>query len=153
MTTQIRTSDNTSDEVDEFLEDNGDEFTNFNISGIYTHDSRNRRTFGTEGFFQRAAIEVAVPSSDLEYYKASYRNIWLYPLNDVFTLAARSELGYGDSYGDTTDLPFFEKFRAGGSDSVRGFRDNTLGPQDSQDDAFGGNFLTTAVTTMNLCGL
>ena len=69
--------------------------------------------------------------------------MWLIPLTKVFTLATRSEIGYGDSYGDTTDLPFFEKFRAGGTGSVRGFRDNTLGPQDSRDDAFGGNFVTT----------
>lgn len=143
-TTQISTNTNTSDEVIEFLDDNGDDFINFNITGIYTHDSRNRRTFGTKGFFQRARVEVTVPSSDLEYYKIDHQHIWLLPLNDTFTFATRSELGYGDSFGSTTDLPFFEKFRAGGTGSVRGFRDNTLGPQDSQDDAFGGNFLTTA---------
>ena len=143
-TTQIRTNSNSSDEVIDFLDDNGDDFLNFNLTGIYAHDSRNRRTFGTKGFYQRARLEVAVPSSDLEYYKIDHEHIWLLPLNDFFTFATRSEIGYGDSYGDTTDLPFFEKFRAGGTGSVRGFRDNTLGPQDSEDDAFGGNFLTTA---------
>jgi outer membrane protein insertion porin family len=143
-TTQITTSSNSSDEVLQFLNDNGDDFLNFNVTGFYTHDSRNRRTFGTKGFYQRARLELSVPGSDLEYYKASHEHIWLLPLNDTFTFSTRSELGYGDSFGSTTDLPFFEKFRAGGSGSVRGFRDNTLGPQDSQDDAFGGNFLTTA---------
>lgn len=143
-TTQITTSDNSSDEVISFLDDNGDDYVNFNLTGIYTHDSRNRRTFGTKGFFQRARFEFSVPSSDLEYYKASHEHIWLYPINETFTFATRSEIGYGESFGSTTDLPFFEKFRAGGSDSVRGFRDNTLGPRDSEDDAFGGNFVTTA---------
>ncbi|MFK7794430.1 MAG: outer membrane protein assembly factor BamA [Gammaproteobacteria bacterium] len=143
-TTQITTSSNSSDEVVGFLDDNGDDFLNFNLTGIYSHDSRNRRTFGTKGLFHRARFEFTVPSSDLEYYKVSHEHIWLYPLNDTFTLSTRSEIGYGDSFGSTTDLPFFEKFRAGGSDTVRGFRDNTLGPQDSEDDAFGGNFLTTA---------
>ena len=143
-TTQITTSSTSSDEVVSFLDDNGNDFVNLNLTGIYTHDSRNRRTFGTKGFYQRARFEFSVPSSDLEYYKASHEHIWLYPINDTFTFSTRSEIGYGDSFGSTTDLPFFEKFRAGGSDSVRGFRDNTLGPQDSQDDAFGGNFVTTA---------
>ncbi len=143
-TTQINTNSNTSDEVLEFLNDNGDDYINFNLTGIYAHDSRNRRTFGTKGFYSRARFEFTVPSSDLEYYKADHEHLWLIPINETFTFATRSEIGYGDSFGSTTDLPFFEKFRAGGSDSVRGFRDNSLGPQDSEDDAFGGNFLTTA---------
>ena len=141
---EISDTTNSSDEVLQFLEENGDDYLNFTLTAVYTHDSRNRRVFGTSGFFQRARLELAVPYSDLEYYKIDYENLWLFPLTKVFTLAARSALGYGDRYGDTTDLPFFEKFRAGGTGSVRGFRDNTLGPQDSRDDAFGGNFLTTA---------
>lgn len=143
-TTEITTNTNISDEIQEFLDDNGRDFLNFNIAGNYTHDSRNRRIFGTKGLFHRATLELSVPLSDLEYYKVSHEHIWLLPLNDTFTFATRSEIGYGDSFGSTTDLPFFEKFRAGGAGSVRGFSDNTLGPQDSQDDAFGGNFLTTA---------
>ncbi|MDW3095207.1 MAG: outer membrane protein assembly factor BamA [Gammaproteobacteria bacterium] len=143
-TTEISTNDSTSDEVNEFLNDNGDDYITFNLSGLYTHDSRNRRIFGTKGLYHRTRFEFTVPSSDLEYYKGSHENIWLFPLNEIFTLSTRSEIGYGDSFGSTTDLPFFEKFRAGGTGSVRGYRDNTLGPQDSRDDAFGGNFLTTA---------
>ena len=141
--TGIDQATDSSDEVDEFLRDNGDEYTNFSLTGTYTHDSRNRRVFGTRGLYQRARVELTVPYSDLEFYKIDHQHIWLYPLSKIFTLATRSELGYGDSYGDTTDLPFFRKFRAGGTGSVRGFTDNTLGPLDSQGDAFGGNFLTT----------
>ncbi len=143
-TTEINTSSNSSNEVTGFLNDNGNDYLNFNVTGVYTHDSRNRRTFGTKGLYHRARLEFSVPASDLEYYKASHEYIWLFPINETFTLATRSEIGYGDSFGSTTDLPFFEKFRAGGTGSVRGFRDNTLGPQDSQNDSFGGNFLTTA---------
>ena len=143
--TEIDISDtDASDEIIEFLEDNGETFVNLNVTALYLHDTRNRRVFGTEGFYQRARLEFAFPYSELEYYKIDYENLWLLPLTKIFTLATRSEIGYGDSYGDTTDLPFFEKFRAGGTGSVRGFRDNTLGPQDSNDDAFGGNFVTTA---------
>ena len=142
--TEITTNTGTSDEVNEFLDDNGDEYFNLNITGAYSHDTRNRRTFGTEGLYQRLTLEFSVPYSDLEYYKAAYEATWLYPLGELFTLSTSGELGYGDSYGDTTDLPFFEKFRAGGTGSVRGFRDNSLGPRDSEDDSFGGNFVTTA---------
>ena len=142
--TKVTTGTDTSEEIYNFLQDNGSKFTNINVSGNITHDTRNRRIFGTEGFYQRARVELAVPMSGLEYYKVDYKNIFLYPLTDIFTLSTRSQVGYGDSYGDTTDLPFFQKYRAGGSSSVRGYRANSLGPRDSKDRAYGGNLLTTA---------
>src|SRR5690606_22528975 len=45
----------------------------------------------------------------------------------------RTNLGFGDGYGDTQGLPFFQNFFAGGLSSgggtVRGFDENSLGPR------------------------
>jgi outer membrane protein insertion porin family len=39
-----------------------------------------------------------------------------------------ADIGYGHSYGKTKGLPFFENYYGGGTGSVRGFKNNTLGP-------------------------
>ncbi len=142
--TEITTSDNTPLEVIDFLNENGDEYDSLTLNTNFTHDTRNRSLFPNKGSRQTAAIEFSVPGSDLEFYKLSYENSFYFSRGETFTLSLGSEIGYGDQYGDTTDLPFFEKFRAGGFDSVRGYESNSLGPRDSFDDSFGGNFLTTA---------
>ena len=55
------------------------------------------------------------------------------------------ELAYGDGYAGTDGLPFFENYYGGGSASIRGFRDNTVGPRDTPRDVsqiarpFGGS--------------
>jgi outer membrane protein insertion porin family len=61
-------------------------------------------------------------------------------LADTVTFSFKAGLGYGDAYNDTTDLPFFEKYTAGGVRTVRGYDYNTLGPRDSKNQSYGGNF-------------
>ncbi len=142
--TEIDTTLNTPLEVQEFLRENGSEYDNLTLNTNFTHDTRNRSLFPNKGNRQTVGLEFSVPLSDLEFYKVSFENAFYFPLGETFTLSLSSEIGYGDAYGDTSDLPFFEKFRAGGFDSVRGYENNSLGPEDSFGDSFGGNLLTTA---------
>lgn len=142
--TGINTSINTPQEILDFIDDNGNDYTNFTFTGAFAHDTRNRSLFPQRGNRQQLTLELAIPGSDLEYYKISYDNTIYFQLSDIFTLSLGGEIGYGKEYADTTDLPFFEKLRAGGFDSVRGYESNSLGPRDSFGDPFGGDFLTTA---------
>ncbi|MBT8125362.1 MAG: outer membrane protein assembly factor BamA [Gammaproteobacteria bacterium] len=142
--TEIDTTINTPLEVQDFLRENGTEYDNLTLNTNFTHDTRNRSLFPNKGNRQTVGLEFSVPGSDLEFYKVSLENAFYFPLGETFTLSLSSEIGYGDQYGDTSDLPFYEKFRAGGFDSVRGYENNSLGPRDSFGDSFGGNFLTAA---------
>jgi outer membrane protein insertion porin family len=112
-----------------FVDVYGDRYNLFKMSASWTQSTLNRGQLATRGYSQSVAVDMAVPGSDLTYYKLTYNGQYFMPLTQSLTLRFRGELGYGDGYGDVEHLPFFENFYAGGYGSVRGFKSNTLGPQ------------------------
>lgn len=100
----------------------------WSLQAGWQRDSRNKFFAPTRGAYQRVGAEIALPGSDLEWYKIAYEIGRYFPLWGDYALLAKAELGYGDGYGDTSRLPFYQHFYAGGVRSVRGFEDNTLGP-------------------------
>ena len=127
-----------SEEVRRFRDENGGRFTTLLVTGAWAKDSRNSRFLPTRGSLSRLSGEVAVPGSKLKYYKLFARHQRLFPLPNDFVFALDGELGYGDGYGGTGELPLTENFFAGGLRSVRGFEANTLGPRDSKEEPIGG---------------
>jgi outer membrane protein insertion porin family len=112
-----------------FLDENGDNYLNWTITSSWSQSTLNRGRMATRGTSNSVSFEVSMPGSDLEFYKLNYRGEVYFPIKGLWTVRLRGELGYGDGYGDTTELPFYEHFFAGGFGSVRGFESNTLGPR------------------------
>ena len=121
----------------------------------WSFDTRNDYLLPSRGMLNRLQAEIALPGSDLEYYRLSYDFEYYRPLTRWLILKAGVSLGYGNTYGSTASaqcpafsstgaalpgsqapcgLPFFKNFYAGGPGSVRGFTANTLGPTSN----FGG---------------
>ncbi len=96
----------------------------------WAYDTLDSPFFPSRGTLHRVTAEIAVPGSDLEYYRLIYGASSYLPLGADYTLKLKGELGYGDGYGDTADMPFFKNFYAGGASSVRGFSARSLGPKD-----------------------
>ncbi len=96
----------------------------------WAKDSRNSFFAPTRGTYQRVGAYLALPGSTQEYYKLSYSIEHYWPLSSWLVLRTAADLGYGKGYGNgkTNGLPFFENYYAGGVQSIRGFRDNTIGP-------------------------
>ena len=154
----IGVTESSSDEVFEFIIDNSDEYdestphseiegaaydTVFGSVGL-SKDTRNRRIFASSGHLNSIGLELH--GGDLNYYKVRYRHQSAFSLTDTVALSFKGRVGYGDSYNDTTDLPFFENFHAGGVRSVRGYEFNSLGPLDSNGDSAGGNLQVVTST-------
>ena len=133
-----------------FLDLNGNKYLNYTLTGSWLQSTLNRGQLATRGASQSLSLEVAVPLSDLEFYKLNYRGEIYFPLFGEFTLHLRGEVGYGDGYGSTSELPFYEHFFAGGFGSVRGYETNTLGPRSTPPAVYSAN---TAVTAIDENGL
>ena len=97
---------------------------------IWSKVTLNRGIFPTAGQSQSLALQVTVPGSSLTYARATYRHKYFKPLfSGNLIIGLRGELGLLEAYGDTEIPPFFEHFYSGGVGSVRGFKQNTLGPR------------------------
>ncbi|MFM9834692.1 MAG: outer membrane protein assembly factor BamA [Methylophilaceae bacterium] len=96
----------------------------------WTHDTRDNIQFPKRGVYQQLSSEVGIPGLDLEYYKLEYQHAWYKDFSKNITFLLNGELGYADNYGGNV-YPFFKNFYAGGVNSVRGFANGSLGPQDT----------------------
>ncbi|MCW8944010.1 MAG: outer membrane protein assembly factor BamA [Sedimenticola sp.] len=139
ISTSFKPAASPSDVVSAFETENGDSFLDFKLGTTWTRDSRNSSLLPTKGGMQSLSASITLPGSDLEYYKIAYRHKQYFPLNKIFTFALNADLAYGDTYGSTTRLPLWENFFAGGTKTVRGFKDHSLGPRDSSNDPVGAN--------------
>ncbi|MCK5717200.1 MAG: outer membrane protein assembly factor BamA [Thiomargarita sp.] len=137
--TVLKATEYSAQEIFDFIEENGDTYNSYRLNSSIRHDTRNRSWFPNSGNLQSLGIEVALPFSELNYYKVHYRYQWLYPLFKDYIFLVKGQYAQGEGYGDTKELPFFENYTAGGPRTIRGFRENTLGPQDSNLRALGGN--------------
>jgi outer membrane protein insertion porin family len=150
---KIRSGVFTSKDVTRFIEEEGNDFSNWFVFGSWRRSTLNRGVLPTDGYSISLSADLAVPGSDLTFYKLTQANNYYLPLDDQrkWVLRARSEIGYGDGYGGRSVMPFYEHFFAGGYGSVRGYEANRLGPTAepaqgdfSRPDPFGGSLLTEA---------
>lgn len=137
--TTIKSTDFSPQEVYDFVNENGEDFLTLSGGIGWSHDTLDRAVFATRGGQQRLSALATVPGSDLEYYKIGYKQEHYFPLSSDFTFRLLGEVAYGDGYASTDGLPFFENYYGGGSASIRGFRDNTVGPRDTPRPGTGQN--------------
>ncbi|WP_293000261.1 outer membrane protein assembly factor BamA [Nevskia sp.] len=150
--TAVKTFANaSSDNILNFVIRNGTNFTEFQLRTGIARDTRNRTFFASSGALTRLNFDIAVPVSDLTYYNTSLSHEQFFPLPFKFFAQVQGTVGYVERYGSTKDVPPYELFFAGGANTVRGYRDGSLGPRDfPNNNPFGGKLRTTAQTDLVL---
>ena len=130
--TDVEQSGTEAEEIRDFIRSSGQTFLNYKVEGLWSRDTRNRAIFATRGSRQTTALEVSVPGSDLEFYRATIQLEQYFPvpgLNPNFAFHLNADLGYGGAYGNTEIYPFYEHFYGGGFGSIRTYKRASLGPR------------------------
>ena len=128
-TTNIQIGKDTPDYILDYLKKSGDQFMNFKATLTWFESELNRGLLPTRGYSQNFFAQVTMPGSDVHFYKLIYRGQYFKPMTQSLTGRIATRVGYIGAYGDTTDIPFFEHFYAGGCGSICGYKENSLGPK------------------------
>lgn len=109
----------------------------------FLRDNRNSLIFTRKGNRTSLNNEVAGLGGDVNYYKFEAKTAHFFPTFDTleqsFSIMARA--GTATPWGDSTDVPFYDRFYLGGPDTLRGFDFRDVGPRDPDDnnESVGGN--------------
>ena len=134
----------------EFVRQNGEK--NWIVKGNvgWGRNKTDSALWPTRGYMTSVNLDAGLPGGDLQYYSLNHDQKWFFPLSKDFTLMLSGEVGYGDGYGKTEQLPFFQNFYGGGLGSVRGYQSGSLGPKyktkysdgtlSSSVSSYGGNY-------------
>jgi outer membrane protein insertion porin family len=104
-------------------------------------DWRNSRFDPTQGLYLSSSADLAGDGlgGDEDFYRVQGGASHYLPHGDRFVFESRLRAGLVNEYGDSSDVPIFERFFAGGSNTIRGFRERRVGPTDpSTNDPIGG---------------
>ena len=113
---------------------NNDEFK---LKTSWTQNTLNNYLYPTEGVNNSVAAAVSLPLGDYRYFNISADHSSYTPVNSSTTLKLTGNFNLSKGYSGKK-LPFYKRHFGGGSGSVRGFGNKTLGPLDPNGKAKGG---------------
>ena len=115
-----------------FIDEHGNELNTLSLNAGWSQFRLDRGQLATRGYSQQLSLDVSAPLGEFQYYRLLYDGQYFLPFGDSgFTLRMHTRLGFGDGYGKTQRLPFFQNFYLGGYNTLRGFRQSSLGPRSS----------------------
>lgn len=109
-----------------------DEHTISAIGPTIIYDSRDNFLDPHKGIYANVSLDWSESSivGDQDFYKIMGEGRLFHPLSSRLIAALSIRAGYIGIYGRTTKVPIQERFFAGGGNTVRGFKEDSLGPID-----------------------
>ena len=121
------------------------------LSSVIKFDHRDNPLLPNSGYTMTLEPKLSLEAIGSEANFATIlakttRIVPLTPLGPRFSLGLGASAGISQPFGDTTEIPITQRFYLGGRTTVRGFRENSLGPLGSDGAVIGGDTLLAAKT-------
>jgi outer membrane protein insertion porin family len=131
------------DNAGQVIRDSAGTHTKSAFSGALTWDTRDSlfltrkgELIELAGFIAGGALGGTVQDYGISLEGSKY---FLLPFDIIFLV--KGELAVVDSWGDSDDVPIFDRLYLGGSNTLRGFNYREVGPVDEFDNPIGGSSL------------
>lgn len=143
--------------VSEEIQDEEGTTANSIITPSLSYDTRDHFFIPTEGTRSTLSLDIAGLGGDNRFVKADSNMQWYYSLlnnpnwGGAYTLGLKSRMGYSvifDRPNGGDNLPISQRYFMGGTNSVRGFEDRSLGPRDENGEVIGGDKLLSMTTEL-----
>lgn len=118
------------------------------VAGALTWDLRDAPLDPRSGSLNFASFETAAEplGGDVNFLKGRLETAWAFSWLPPTVVALAARLGLAAPFGGSADLPIEDRFYAGGANTVRGYREQRVGPLDANGDPTGGNALVVLNT-------
>jgi len=105
-------------------------------------DQRNDPSYTTSGNYTNMILETSgiIFPSDVDYFKTTFDYRLFKPVM-IFVGAVSFKAGLVQEISPTTEVPVYKRFYCGGTSSVRGYSEWSIGPVDDNDNPTGGRIL------------
>lgn len=137
----VRVSD-VSDSASQALKDEVGDNSVSSVLLSFTRDTRDNVFNPGEGYFATTGARVAgsLLGGDRDFWQwTASGSVFYQPFVKTQVLEFRLRMGLTSAYDDSESVPIFERFFAGGADSIRGYKERRVGPKDSStNDPVGG---------------
>jgi len=114
------------------------------ISGQLTQDTRDNIYNPGNGYILNGSIDDAggIFGGDKNYIKGTATLAYYHTFFEKFVLELKGRAGWASAYGSSNAVPIYERFYAGGANTIRGYKERKVGPRDTgSDEPIGGDSL------------
>ena len=113
------------------------------IRGLFVLDFRDDPFNPKRGSFNSGSAEFASSflGSEVDYYKLVAQSSWYFPVFRRNTFVVSGRAGVVRPLGSTIEVPIQKRFFLGGRTTVRGFKEDSLGPRGSDGSYTGGDYM------------